>query len=424
MQEPPHGPAGEERLTGVVSGWLHFLVEPSRAGKLLGLRPCCVVGLAALLGCSRPTEGGAPDAALGDAVGETSSAPPAVNPELLVATYVGGAGDQYFTDVSFDGAGHVVARMGATTLTYDLGTLRGAVDGATDTAMNIMQFPVNYPLPRGGLTTNTFADERNGQTYTWGTHPNVGHSGTLCPSQCAGECTPGQPQPGLLQMAFVRSSAGWHLWDFDWDHCVQACVVADSRAYDLFPLAGGAVGMMLWTDGGDTPLHRGPVDVSQVAAFTRDSFGENPGGRGVLFARIDPSSGTVTGGTWLNTHALWHVADPWGRVLLSKSLPIRYGMSSLPNPTNPFNQSTRAESGLFVLRSDFTQPEAHFYLGGDPTTCASGGVQSFDAIALSGGLVALAGTTCATDLHTTPNAVQSTSGGGHDGFFALVRLWR
>ena len=85
--------------------------------------------------------------------------------------------------------------------------------------------------------------------------------------------------------------------------------------------------------------------------------------------------------------------------------------------------SSRADSGLFVLRADFKQPETHFYLGGDPASCVANGVQSFDAVALRGNILALAGTTCVTDLKTTPNAVQPAPGGGQDGFLVILKLW-
>lgn len=78
-----------------------------------------------------------------------------------------------------------------------------------------------------------------------------------------------------------------------------------------------------------------------------------------------------------------------------------------------------------VLGPDLRQPELNAYLGGDPATCAdaANGVQVLGAIAHHGNLVVLGGTTCATDVATTPNAVQKKSGGGQDAFIAVVRLW-
>jgi hypothetical protein len=104
---------------------------------------------------------------------------------------------------------------------------------------------------------------------------------------------------------------------------------------------------------------------------------------------------------------------------------MRYGHSDVPDPTNPWAQSGSAESGLFVLDPQFKQPDFHAYLGGDKTTCPSPdtATQLFDAIALRGNLLVMAGTSCVTDLATTPNAVQKASGGGQDGLFAVVKLW-
>jgi hypothetical protein len=355
---------------------------------------------------------------------DAAGAVPVITPQLLVATYVGGSGDQFITDVGLDDAGNVYGKAGAFSVTYDA-TLAGTISGDVGAAMDIKTFPVNYPLPKGSLSTNTLADPRNGQTYTWGTHPNVASKGVLCPDNCKGLCTPGVEVTPLLQMAFVTSSAGWKLWNYDWKGCVAACAVADSRGYDLWLNAGGKLGVMLWTDGGDTPLLQDPQDVSKVGTFYGGSFGESPGGRGVLFAVIDPAVGDVPSGTWLNTHAVFHTHDDWGRVYVTKAIPIRYGHSSTPNPTNPFGMSEKATTGLLVLQPDMKQPEVNVYLGGDPATCADpmNGLQLFDAIALRGNLLAMAGTTCVTDLKTTHNAVQKKSGGGQDGFFVLLKLW-
>jgi hypothetical protein len=374
------------------------------------------------------------DGATGDD-GPTSTTPPAIVPTLVVSTYIGGAGDQFISGLAFDAHGNLTATMlstadsaGAavdTTVTYDSAFVHGDVAGPTDASMDITEFHTIYPLPQGGLSTNEYSDARNGQTYSWGTHPNVASGNTVCPTQCAGECTVGQPQADDLQMAFVTSSAGWKLWDFGWTDCVQACEVADSRGYDLWPVPGGKVGVMLWTDGGDTPLLQDPTDVTKKETFTQSSFDENPGGMGILLALVDPTAGTVSAGTFLPTHAVYHTSDAWGREYIAKALPIRYGMSPLPQPTNPFDMSTNADTGLFVLGSDFSQPEIHFYLGGDPSTCPSGsaGIQEFDAIALSGNMLALAGTTCATGVPTTANAVQAAPGGGQDGFLVVLKLW-
>lgn len=376
-----------------------------------------------------PTAAGSAAAGIADleaaGAGGWMKVAPTLNPELIVLSYVGGQGDQYLERVEFSAAGDISASAAGFAVKYDARAFTGSVSGDIASAMDITKFPVNFPLPKGGLSTNKYTDVRNGQTYTWGTHPNVAHGGTICPDQCNGLCKPGDTVAAFLQMAFVTSDKGWKLWDFTWDSCVSACEVADSRGYDLWPSANGKVGAMLWTDGGDTPLRHDPLDVAKPASFLKGAFGDSPGGRGVLFALIDPETGHVDSGTFLNTHAVFHAQDEWGRVYISKSVPIRYGASPLPQPTNPWAQSNTAETGLFVLNSQFNQPEFHAYLGGNKASCANPdtGIQLFNAIALRGNLLVMAGTTCVTDLPTTANAVQKTSGGGQDGFFAIIKLW-
>lgn len=351
---------------------------------------------------------------------------PAIAPKLLFATYAGGGGDQYFQDVGFDDKGNAYARGQGFSVTFDAAAGAGVLTGDVGQAMDMAAFKQKPDLPKGGLSTNTLADPRNGQTYTWGTHPNVAKAGVLCPSQCAGTCSVGQAVTPLLQMAFLTSSAGWKNWDFGWTDCVNACAIADSRGYDVWLSARGEIAGMYWTDGGDTPMKRDPHDVNKAkAAFLEGSFGTDPGGMGTLFFRVDPTRGEVLSGTWLASHVLFHTHDDWGRVYVTKALKKRYGESTNPDPTNPFAMSTKASSGLMILGPDLRQPELNAYIGGDTATCAdaANGVQVIGAIARKGNLVALGGTTCATDFPTSANAVQKKSGGGQDAFFVVVKLW-
>ena len=351
---------------------------------------------------------------------------PTLAPKLLFATYAGGAQDQFVQDVGFDAQGVAYARGLGFSITFDPAAGTGQLAGDASRPMDLTTFKQKPDLPKGGLSTNTLADPRNGQTYTWGTHPNVAHGGVVCPQQCAGTCSVGQPVTPLLQMGFLRSSAGWKNWDFTWEDCVRSCLVADSRGYDVWLSARGEIAGMYWTDGGDTPLKQDPRDVSKAPpAFLQGSFGTDPGGMGTLFFRADPATGTVLSGTFLATHVVFHTHDDWGRVYLTKAIAKRYGVSSAPEPTNPFGMSTKASSGLMVLRPDLRQPELNAYVGGDPASCADpkNGLQVLGAIARSGNLVALGGTTCATDLATTGNAVQKKNGGGQDAFFVVIKLW-
>ena len=372
----------------------------------------------------QPDSGG-PGSVDGSAVPPDSTMP-ALSPTLLFATYAGGAGDQFVQDVGFDEHGVAYANGKGFSVTFDPMVGTGQITGDVTQAMDMATFKQKPDLPKGGLSTNTLVDPRNGQTYTWGTHPNVAKSGVLCPSQCAGTCTVGQAVTPLLQMAFLKSSAGWHDWDFSWSDCVNSCVIADSRGYDLWLSARGEIAGMWWTDGGDTPMKRDPKDVSKESSeLFKGSFGTDPGGMGTLFFRADPVTGNVLSGTWLATHVVFHTHDDWGRVYLTKAIAKRYGVSDNPDPKNPFGMSTKASSGLMVLTSDLRQPEMNAYIGGDPATCADtmNGIQILGAIQRRGNLVVLGGTTCATDFATSANAVQKKHGGGQDAFIAVVKLW-
>lgn len=166
-----------------------------------------------------------------------------------------------------------------------------------------------------------------------------------------------------------------------------------------------------WCDGGNTVLHRDPRDIAKRSPFMGYKFG---GGRGSSILLTEATArGEPLHQAFLGT-ALGDLAwDRWGRVYL-------VGSNLSAGSGGPFE---RASSGsVLVLSRDFRTPLLDVRLGGaggsyrDNAWCAL-------ALDQERGLLALAGWTAQTVEHPL-HSVQPGAGGGMDGLYALIRLWR
>jgi hypothetical protein len=331
--------------------------------------------------------------------GPTGSGGGALNPQLLAVTYVGGDGDQYIREVGFDESGNVVASAATFTVTYDaktwMATVDGDISGADPEAFDDRWFGIGQELD----------DPRNGQHYSIGfdqVHP-------------------------ILQHPYVRSSAGWKLWDFSrpphnisGEHLLDM-EAADSRGYNIWLLPNGKIGMRFYTDGGNTFLRKDPHDPQKEATFTQKS---DPGGAmskgSVLYAMADPEKGELLSGVWVHKQRVApYAVDDYGR-----AYNLRVATDSVPRPAeNPFGHWDRSTSGLIVIDPTYTHYEFNAHLGG---TCEEEGDlrQRFRYAAVRHNVLALGGITCARDLQTTANAVQGSFGGGnHDAMLMILKLW-
>ena len=334
--------------------------------------------------------------------------PPALGPSLVLLSYVGGAGDQYLTEVGFGPDGGVYARGKSFSLTYDAALESARVDGALDEGVDMADYTerLQVPFPPYG---QAFELAAGGHTVRAGTDIVTGE--------------------GSLQMPWLASTAGWKNYGWTWPQAHAAGLHADGRLYDLWPLPGGRLGALLWASGGDTILRKEPQDLGSPAdfqaapAFSADAFIAAPGGRPTLYVQFDASTGRPLSGTFLANHVTARARDRWGRVYLPKTM-----RSADAGPANPFGQSESAASGVFVLGPNYARPELNARIGGDTSTCGATSApaeyrQAFNVVALRDRWLVLGGTTCATDLPTTANAAQATNGGGQDGLIAVVRLW-
>jgi hypothetical protein len=328
--------------------------------------------------------------------GQLGLVAPALNPQVVAATVVGGAGDQFFREVSFTNESTVVAKGGQITLSYNLVTGKGAVAGNPNAPDGE---PFNFRTSLHPKARHQLKDPRNGQTYSWTTN---------------------QVHPILMQPE-LTSSAGWKLWGWNYQQMSSDSksvrwgpLMADSRIYNVWLMPDGLIGASLWCDGGNSSLTTDPRDFRKPNPATEGggSMQSSAGGMASMYLLIDPKTGTPLSGTFIYSLTLDQVVDPWGRVYIPSSI------SKNTTPTPIAGAASEAGNGLFVLRPDLRQPLANLRIGGPKGP----GQDRFRAIALSGNLLALAGTTSSPQPQLV-KPVQGKPGGGQDAYLVVLKLW-
>jgi hypothetical protein len=219
----------------------------------------------------------------------------------------------------------------------------------------------------------------------------------------------------------LRSTAGWRLWGWNYQDIHDTFksvrwgpLMSDSLIYHVWLMPEGKIGALLWTDSGNSALTRDPRDLAKENAAVESGGAMQAGAGGVasLFMLIDPTAGTPLSGTFVYTMPMVQVVDPSGRVYIPSSI------SKSTTPTPIAGAASDAGNGLFVLRPDLRQPLANLRIGG-----AKGpGQDRFRAIALSGNLLALAGTTSSPQPQLV-KPVQAKPGGGQDAYLVVLKLW-
>lgn len=335
---------------------------------------------------------------------------PALQPRILLATYAGGRGDQYITRVEIDGRGGVVAHGKGFTVEYNVATnqarMRGDIHAHDEGGMRAAE------LPNLKGTSKQLVHRPSGQTIT---------ATTL-------------QVHAILQQPLVRSSAGWQLWGFSHARAQAHALMADSRAYDLWPMPGGLVGVMCWTDGGNSVLVWDPKDPSRRLEALRRGFLGGIGGVGTYYYQIDPKrEGEIVHATGVYGPRAQRAVDAWGRVYL----PFAQDRGAAPQDALGMG----GLAGVSVLSPDFSRLELNTRLGGmtaDERPPASprgerrpdrqpNGMawahERLGAIALRGNVLVLGGTTAARGLKTTDNAPHKVPGGNQDGLLIVLQLW-
>jgi len=337
----------------------------------------------------------------GDATNPPPGDAPALNPKLLALTYVGGPGRQYVREVGFSDSGEIIGKGSGFSVVYDAQAAAGRTEGnvAEDDSKSFTFMPDPVGSPGRPLP-----DPRHNLTYF------VGFRQATATLQI--------PILRAKPSANVDADPVWKLWGWSGQAIIDRQLAADTRAYDVWLMPNGKIGVKAENHGGNTVLSKNPVvnngSTDEPIAVTAGSFQAGPSPTSNLFLLVDPTNGTPLSGTFLRAQVSYQAVDAWGRVYLPRFI------EGAPT-TNPFGAPEAAGVGLFVLNPQLTQPVFSARLGG--TCTGEGRQQAIRGIAIRGNLLVVGGTTCATDLPTTSNAVQAQAGGDQDGLFAIIQLW-
>jgi serine/threonine protein kinase len=294
---------------------------------------------------------------------------------IVVATLVGGIGDQAITEVGFDAKGRAFGAGKSFKVTY-AGT-SGSIEGDVNTN-DAARFDGRPPLPRqvrlvaGG----------HGRNFTLMTR---------------------QPS-AVLQQPRLALTGSWIWWDWDAERALADGLSADTRIYDAFALGDRQLVAQCWCAAANTSLVRDPRDFSKP----------NPGltapidGAASVYLIFDPASGAPVRSLALPVPPAAHATDTLGRVVIS---------TPMPNGAQALSVSGKA--GFTVLSADLSGVMASFRIGALDASAA--GTEAFAAIAIKDDLVVLGGATSAA-AYSGSHAVQARAGGGLDGLFVIVRL--
>jgi serine/threonine protein kinase len=303
---------------------------------------------------------------------------PALQVHVLMATEIGGDGDQMITSVSFDAQGRLTARGTGFSAVINPHTGTAAIHGDINTHAAVVRpaspawwtQPVTLPLG-GGMAIRLAQRQDEGQRL-----PSLGTEQWSWWSLDARRSTAlGLGSDALLTAAFARPDQQFVV--VGWAEAANSCLARDPRDSQN-PL----------------PLARGRHAAQDAATYVL----RGNGGDGALLSSF------VLAGT-----ALAAATDPWGRIYLASS---DRGRDQL---------GLAGDAGVCVVSPDLGQVLLDARLGGRVST--DSGWEAFTSIAYHDGMLALGGSTCASSLPESPNALQRRAGGGQDGLLVVLQLW-
>ncbi len=293
----------------------------------------------------------------------------------MLASWVGGSGNQCVTAISFESNGRITA-MGAgfsAQIDVQAGTafIHGEPDTDSSTALH---------RPRFAAIVRELPLTADGATLTAGTRDDDG-----------------------IQLPTIAGH-DWKWWELKRLDAAREGLACDSVLLGAFARADGEFVLAGRADAANSCFTRDPRQVDHPLPGVA-----NAPRSGAIWAFLgNPKSGELLGARACACDALAAACDPWGRLYLAAPTAGRddLGMGG--------------EAGLTVLSPDLAEVLFDARLGGKQPSEA--GWEGFTCAAYRDGLLALGGSTCAAKLATV-DPMQSAPGGGQDGLVVVLRLW-
>lgn len=318
--------------------------------------------------------------------------PPRARMQPIINTLIGGKGRQVLHTLTISDDLILVGRGEGWTITYDLKAPnpRGVVEGD----INVDDDKRHGSSPRLAIdwkkewpNAPSFVDIRNGHTVRFMSWQNN----------------------NILQQPFVESTAGWTMWGWAFSTCEQHSLMADSRCYEVWPIANGKYGALVWTDGGNTTLARNPQDISKRQSVGGVGFGKHPR---LAFAVINADNGSIESMTAYFGNPPLNAIDPWGRMVTGGDFKRRAGVTVLSSR----DLSLEINMGLAGHKWGEDRPS-------DPAGQRRYVNTRVHSFVLHDNIVAVGGVTEVRSLSGARNHVQQRSGGDGDAFLYVGRLW-
>jgi len=297
---------------------------------------------------------------------------PPFEPVFANLSYVGGKGDQHFSDIAFadDGTISVSAPSGLTVRFSADGEQHLGTEGSLDAAC-----------------------EKGGREFAVRLTRTNPHDGS--------EWKVGYRQVhSILQQPYLHSPHGWSWWGWNHAQAKEKSLMADTRGVDLwFPTADTFVAWT-WSDGGNSTSDRDPRDLEKGNQWTKGYFGG-----GSKFMLGDAKTGEPIRG--------WNFAHRPGDACVDDF--GNFYVGQLPRIAPDRNFLGSDGEGITIFDPDLV-PQGAVRLGT--------GVRFFDVVVRDDILVGC-GRVGADNVGslTTVDPIQSSPGGGADGFIAIIRLW-
>jgi hypothetical protein len=318
---------------------------------------------------------------------------PALNPQIMTLTCVGGAGDQFIHEVGFLPDGTIYGKGNGFMVGY-------SKDGAK--CLGITGDP------------NTPGKERRGTNWA-----NKGSSIAVD----GVKLTIGYRQVhAILQQPFIESSAGWKWWGWDHEEAKKRELMADSRGVAIYPLPCGKFLAKCWCDGGNTVLEKDPRDLDKKNPALANAYNRCAAGSASLYIVGDAKTGEPLSASWMIHRPQAETADAYGRIYISQLAARKFGAAQKDS------LGLGGKSGISIFSPTLSECYFSGTLGGDETYA----VAVKDNLLVVGGSIGQSrqekdGTAKPpeTDPAKLPmrNPAQAKPGGGEDGFLAILKLW-
>jgi len=337
--------------------------------------PAAVLARPAVAAAAASTELPGPPSSDAPTLAAPFGAMPALHVKILLATEIGANGDQQITALRFDDQGRVLATGNGFTALVNPRTGTAAMHGSFNPGLVVQR----RDTPSSFKTPVTLA-------------LGAGHVLSVSDRLDGGQRLP------------LITDGSWSWWSLSGTRAAALGLGADALVNAVFERPDAQFTAIAWSEGANSCLARDP---SNPAAVLPVGTSHATGASTWVYVG-NGADGSLLHAFALGGTALAVTADPWGRIYLSSA---QSGRDDL---------GMHGTAGVTILAPDLGRVLLDAHLGG--WVAKDHGWETFTTIAYHHGMLALGGTTSASQLHGR-HQLQRHAGGGQDGLLVVLQLW-